>query len=71
MFVGIKKLPEKKGIESCDRKEEKMMSSAEPLQSKLGGTEREGFEPPLALRLELISSQSPSAGLGHLSHKAF
>ena len=29
--------------------------------------EREGFEPPLPFRVNLISSQAPSAGLGHLS----
>ena len=29
--------------------------------------EREGFEPPLPLRVNLISSQAPSTGLGHLS----
>ena len=29
--------------------------------------EREGFEPPLPVRVNLISSQAPSAGLGHLS----
>jgi hypothetical protein len=29
--------------------------------------EREGFEPPSPFRVNLISSQAPSAGLGHLS----
>ena len=29
--------------------------------------EREGFEPPVPFRAHLISSQAPSAGLGHLS----
>ncbi len=29
--------------------------------------EREGFEPPLPLQVNLISSQAPSTGLGHLS----
>ena len=29
--------------------------------------EREGFEPPLPFRADLISSQAPSTGLGHLS----
>src|SRR5258705_8559150 len=29
--------------------------------------EREGFEPPLPFRVNLISSQAPSTGLGHLS----
>ena len=29
--------------------------------------EREGFEPPLPARVNLISSQAPSTGLGHLS----
>ena len=29
--------------------------------------EREGFEPPLPVKVNLISSQAPSTGLGHLS----
>ena len=29
--------------------------------------EREGFEPPLRFPVNLISSQAPSTGLGHLS----
>ena len=29
--------------------------------------EREGFEPPLPFRADLISSQAPPTGLGHLS----
>jgi hypothetical protein len=33
--------------------------------------EREGFEPPLPVRVNLISSQAPSAGLGHLSRNHF
>ncbi len=32
-----------------------------------GLAEREGFEPPLPIRVNLISSQAPSTGLGHLS----
>jgi hypothetical protein len=32
-----------------------------------GLAEREGFEPPVPFRAHLISSQAPSAGLGHLS----
>ena len=32
-----------------------------------GLAEREGFEPPLPVRVNLISSQAPSTGLGHLS----
>ncbi len=36
---------------------------------KLAGNlaEREGFEPPVPVRVHLISSQAPSTGLGHLS----
>ncbi len=36
--------------------------------SKLGSAEREGFEPPVEFPPHLISSQTPSTGLGHLSH---
>ena len=38
-----------------------------PLKLKKKMAEREGFEPPLPFRVNLISSQAPSTGLGHLS----
>ena len=48
------------------------MSRGKPLNMKLNLelkdlAEREGFEPPLPFRVNLISSQAPSTGLGHLS----
>src|SRR5271157_4753888 len=48
-------------------KHESLASDSEQLAAPQVLAEREGFEPPIALRLCLISSQVHSTGLCHLS----
>jgi hypothetical protein len=62
---------------SCEHPSIKIWSFLDTIQSTItepcfadvyeGLAEREGFEPPVPFRAHLISSQAPSAGLGHLS----